>query len=365
MTTTTFEPAHLPDSQKEALARSLLAEFGVTSVSVREPDGELIHRCVLPWHPETKPSASLNYKKLVYRCLGCDSRGGLLWLIGTVRGVSGPQAREWINNETGLGGADFDLAALLNYLDAVYEERSYTPPPMPKFSPRVLEPWRLIHPWLTDPQPDGRAVPVDNIIALQVGYAERYFMGPDEPTSERIVIPHFWKGDLVGWQTRRITDDGTPKYKSTADFPKDRTIYDYDRKRRWAVVVESPASVMRHRHHQPMEGTFGAAITDRQIRLLSYHERVVLWMDNDPAGWKAVLGRLDETTGEWVPGLAERLMPYCDVWVVDNPWAADPADMDDATVSALIQDAVPYAVWRKPEKLLCWLCKQPHDGRCP
>lgn len=366
-----FEPLSLPDSQKEDLARSLLDEFGAEITSASQ-DGELRHRCVMPWHQETRPSASLNYKNLVYKCLGCNSSGGLLWLIATVRGESGVEARQWLDEQTGLGGADFDLAAMLKFLDALYDPATKAVPVIPRFSDRVLAPWRAIHPWLTTGVPElgipGRGIPEANIMAMQVGYAPDYKVGETEDkrpiTSERIVIPHYWKGHLVGWQSRRLADDGTPKYLATGDFPKDRTIYNYDPKRRTAVVVESPMSVLRHLHHLPIEATFGASVTERQARLLAQHERVVLWMDPDPAGWNATEGYVNDR-GEKVVGLGEMLEPYTDVWVVDSPWAADAADMDDETADALVADAVPYPVWHRPRHLLCWLCKAEHDGACP
>jgi hypothetical protein len=267
-----FDAMYLPDPIKKELCLGLLSEFGVTKISTREPDGELIHCCTMPWHPEKKPSASLNYKKLTYKCLGCQASGGLLWLIGTVRGTDGRQARTWVETQTGLGGSDFDLPALLHLIDAVYNQEISGPPPIPKFATRALDQWQGIHPLLTTGAPDlglpGRGIPVENLRAMGVCYAEAYPMGRDAdgnplPPTERHIIPHFWKGSLVGWQSRRVWDDGSEKYKSTPDFPKDRTIYNHHpTKTRTAVVVESPMSVLRHLHHLPMASTFGASITD-------------------------------------------------------------------------------------------------------
>jgi hypothetical protein len=378
-----FEAGSLPDSSKEQLCRSLLAEFGVATISTREPDGELIHCCVMPWHPESKPSASLNYKKLTYRCLGCNARGGLLWFIEQARGISHDEAREWLGGATGLEGADFDLGALLNVIDALLDDAARSgPPPMTVFGESVLAPWRFIHPWLTTGVPElgikGRDIPEANLMAMQVGYAEKYRIkiGEDDndkpifKESPRIIIPHYWDGDLVGWQSRRVSDDGTPKYQSTGDFPKDRTIYNYDRKRRKAVVVESPMSVLRHLHHLPIEGTFGASLTPQQIRLLAAHEVVVLWPDPDEAGWRSVEGYDTEATvqgkkrKEHVPGAGELLQPYCDVRVVDSPWSVDAAEIDDETAADLVANAEPFALWRRPTVITCWSCRVSHSGKC-
>lgn len=367
-----LEALSLPDSQKYDLAVDLLEEFGARITS-ESRDGELRHCCVMPWHDEKRPSASLNYKELVYKCLGCNSSGGLLWLISTVRGTSGIEARGWLDEQTGIGGADFDLPALLKFLDTVYDGKGEgRSAPIPKFSDRVLAPWLVIHPWLTTGVPElgipGRNIPEANVIAMQVGYAPEYKVGElpnGRPiTSERIVIPHYWKGDLVGWQSRRLANDGTPKYLATGDFPKDRTIYNYNPKAKTAVVVESPMTTLRHMHRHHIEGTFGAAVTERQVRLLAAHPRVILFMDPDPAGWNATDGYTNDR-GEWTPGLGQMLEAYTEVLAVDNHWAADGADQDDDTFDALIEKAVPFSIWERPQYLVCWLCKNEHSGACP
>lgn len=369
MTTSSSKPFEIlsqPDAAKEEMCRSLLAEFGAVSVTVRGE--EMITRCVMPWHDDRHPSASLNYKKLVYKCLSCGASGGLLWLIGTVRNTSGKESRRWVEEQAGIGGSEFNFGSLLTLFDALYADGNKPAglAPIPTFSTKALEPWMAIHPWLTTGAPDlgieGRGIPEQTLRDMRVGYEPRYPMGAGKPSSERIIIPHFWKSNLVGWQTRRLWNDGTPKYKSTPDFPKDRTIYDYDPKRRMAVVVESPMSVLRHRHHLPIEATFGASVTDRQTRLIAAHEKVILWMDNDSAGWKAT-GGWDEKRIHLV-GLGERLQSYCEVAVVDSPWAADAGDMDDETAETLCAEAVPYALWQIPTRLLCWVCKQDHPGAC-
>lgn len=348
-----FTQANLPDNVKESLCRELLAEFGATNITSNNR-GELHHCCVMPWHDERHPSASLNYLKLTYNCFSCSSSGGLLWLIATCRNIPSGAAREWVDNQTGLGD-ESDLGSLLDLIEAIYRPSVRDSVPIPQMSTRVLDPWLVVHPYLTE----IRGVPLKNILQLKVGYSANYQVSETQ-TGERIIIPHFWKGKLVGWQSRRIWDDGTPKYLSTGDFPRDRTIYNYDPDREFVVVVESPSSVLRHVHHQPMEGTFGSEVTDKQVRLLAHHRRVVLFPDPDPAGWRSVLGHTVKQKGSKpikVPGIIERLEPYTDVWVVDNPYAADAGDMDDSTVDKLVENAVPACVWHRPEQLLEWEVK--------
>ena len=370
--TRSFEQAFLPDAQKEMLCRSLLAEFGVTSVR-ESGDGELIHSCCLPTgghkNGDLQASASLNYKKLTYNCFGCGSSGGLLWFIGLCRGEDSDAARAWLDDQTGSGPDEQSLSSLLEFFDAVYAQESRRTAPIPKMARSVLEPWRLIHPYLTDPiEEGGRGISEESVVRYQVGYAAEFPIWIKAPEghpdaddrgrllviSPRIVIPHFWKGDLVGWQTRRLIDDGTPKYQSSPDFPKDTTIFDYDPKRPTAVVVESPMSRLACADDVPnMEATFGAKTTDRQCSLLTIHRRLVLWMDNDDAGWKAT------------KRIAEYAEPYSDVWVVDSPWDQDSGDLPTEERLRLLADPVPYALWHPPSVVRCWRCKQPkHGGRC-
>lgn len=71
---------------------------------------------------------------------------------------------------------------------------------------------------------------------------------------------------------------------------------------------------------------------------------VVLFFDNDEAGWTAT------------HKVAERLAGHSEVWVARNRWKADPADLDDETFMACVGDPIPYALWRRPqeEELVRW-----------
>lgn len=368
-----FEAALLPDAEKERLCRALLSEFGVTSIRPGG-DGELIHSCCLPTgghkNGDLNASASLNYKKLTYNCLGCQSSGGLLWFIALCRGEDTDGARRWLDDQTGGGADEQSLGSLLEFFDAVYGGAGkIRAAPIPRMSPAVLKPWEMIHPYLTDPISEGgRGISEAAVIRHRVGFAPTYRLkikaADGDPAADehgmkpvvgpRIVIPHFWKGDLVGWQTRRLVNDGTPKYQSSPDFPKDTTLYDYDPKRRSCVVVESPMSrLARADDVLNMSATFGAKVTDRQCSLISIHPHVVLWMDNDEAGWKAT------------HRLAEYLEPYSDVWVVDSPWTGDAGDMDAEETGNLLADVVPYALWKPPTAFYCFKCRnRAHEGKC-
>jgi hypothetical protein len=372
-----FEAVNLPDASKRAMCLELLEEFGASIKRVNDKNGEITHGCLVSpgMHSDQdrNPTAGLNYLKLTYNCLGCQASGGLLWFIATCRGETSQAARQWLEQTAGLGSSVMELEAMLRFLDNMYATRNK--PPIPSYSDRALNPWDFVHPYFTDPfdpHPDrgGREIPLETYRKFRLGW---------DPEKDRVVLPHFWKGKLVGWQTRKmpfeylskVPEPGQPKYHSSPDFPKDSTIFNYEPKASTAVVVESMMSVLRHIHKIHMEGTFGASVTDLQVRLLVKHEICVLFMDPDKAGWRAVEGQAEEPKTktspgkERIPGMAEQLAPYCDVRVVDSPWQQDAGDLPTDEVVGLAASAVPWSLWKRPEVLYCFYCRQrAHQGPC-
>lgn len=327
----------LPPQARQQLCLDILGEIGARNVSVN--GDEIVHSCTLPFgrHPngDRNPSASINWEKMVYSCWVCGG-GGFLWWLATVKGFAhAGAAKQWVADKTGLSSGDPDT--LMAFLDALDAPKQIERRVIPRYDAKVLEPWRMIHPYLTE----FRGIRRENIIDLNVGYGTLSIpMGDGKfQKSERIIVPHFWRGDLVGWQSRRLADDGTPKYQSTPEFPKDITLYNFDAHAPCTVVVESPMSVIARHHQAHVEATFGAMLTFRQMDLIAQHRsKIILFFDNDPAGWKAT-----DDAGQY-------LLPYSpDVWAVQNPYAADPADLDDDTFAQAITEwAIPYVLWRAP-----------------
>ena len=320
---------HMPDAEKRQMCLDLLGEFGV--VNVQERGDELIHSCCLPFglhrHGDSSPSAALNWRKLVFNCLGCGNGGGIGWFIAVCRGEDVESVRNWVEHRTSIEHAE-GLDAFLSYLDSCYGPKARIDPPMPKFNPAILDSWRWIHPYLTE----YRGIPEANIIRHQVGYDSKL---------DRIIIPHFWHNELVGWQSRRLTNDGSPKYKNTPDFPKDRTIYNYDwlQTSRDALVVESPMSVISKTYLAPLVATFGATVTERQLSVLSQFQTVTLWFDNDEAGWEATYR------------VGKALSHHCDILVVESDLAADVADLTVEDFQEMAGYRIPYSLWRPPKQL--------------
>jgi hypothetical protein len=362
--------AALPDPQKRSICVDLLAEFGVHQFNETRK-GELQHTCSLPLGGHTdrnSVTASINYKKLTFKCFVCSNKGGLLWWIATNRGESVEQSYEWLQKASGITDG-IDLPKFLEILDALFHPRSETKQ-MPTFDERTLDQWLdwpAHHPYLTEPvwfsqgsNVGGREIPAENLQRFKVGFCYedvhwKYY--------QRVIIPMWWNGSLVAWQARQIPqgwramldpsdrpDPQEAKFKFSPDAPGDRIYFGTDEalSGRELLVVESPISVLRHAHHLPVAATMGAGISDFQLPFLHRFDRVTMWLDNDNAGWNAMTGT---GTGKWhTPGLIEKLRDYVEVRIVDSPWwKADIADLTETEAVDLYKSAKPAVLWRRPD----------------
>jgi hypothetical protein len=367
----------MPDVQKRQLCIDLLEEFGGEVVQ-ETAKGELRHRCTLPLGLHTdrdSVTASINYKKLVFKCYVCDAKGGLLWWIATNRGEGTEEARRWLKNASGITDG-LELPKLLEILDALFHPRRAESRVIPTYSPKVLDQWLglpIPHPYLTAPVEfsggeniGGREIPAGNLERFKIGFC---FRDGDWHYYQRIIIPIFWKGELVGWQARQMpgpwrmlldpADQGDrdakgdytdQKFRFSPDVPRDRILYGTEEALNGpeALVVESAFSVLRHAHHLPVLGTLGASVSDLQLPLLHRYRRITLWLDNDKAGWNALQGT--GTGRKRQPGLIEKLRDYTEVRVVQSPWwKADPADLTEDEAADLYQAAKPAVLWRRPQ----------------
>jgi len=319
------ELLNMTNDEKKSICIEMLNEFGASNI--QERGDELIHSCCLPFglhkNGDRNPSASLNWRKMVFHCHGCDNSGSFMWFIAVCRGEEVGESRKWITRRVDVESPE-SIQSLLRFIDTFYDPKSELVPPMPHFNPSVLDDWLLIHPYLTE----QRHIPESNIIHFKVGF---------NPKEDRIVLPHFWKGKLVGWQTRRLVNDGSAKYKNSPDFPKRETLFNISKN---PIVVESVMSVVSKYHlASNLCSTFGASVTKKQINLLADNPQVTLWFDNDDVGYKATRK------------VGEALMPYSDIMVIANPYAADPADLDDETFLEVLERRVPFSLWTPPSQL--------------
>lgn len=359
----------LPEQARRALLLDLLAQAGAVSIRVNDANGEIIHGCLLSpgAHRDqaANPTASINYRRLAGSCFGCGAAGGLIWFVATVLNTDDTGARTWL---AGHGAPEGGPIALPTMLAAITEPFTGTSPatePIPKYHPSALDAFQHPHSYWTDPPAPpgtsggGRGIHPATVAARHLGY---------DPGTGRVVIPHFWRGDLVGWQSRPAgaVPPNTPKYQNTPSFPKRSTLHHLNPQVEELLLVESSMSELRHAHAMDdIAGTFGAWVSDEQIEAiirLPRLRRVIVWPDSDPKGWEAFDGGRAPKHG-----LIARLSRYKPVFYIDSPFTGDPADIDTPTALAMREHLLrPAALWQRPTALACWHCKLPaHTGACP
>ena len=317
--------------------------------------------CVFPEnhsHGDTTGKFGIHREKRVYNCWACGG-GSLLSLAMELKDLDLEEAIDFLYQFVE-GDSRTDHEFLDEFLESFrdVEKRIDT---MPYFNDRVLD--RFNDPMCLSEVPiydsDGNLVTcadyatsrwINNEVLERhnVRYsATAYRPSPrkgkfaDDPDYEgpAIIFPHYWKGQLVGWQTRWLEDDETrpewiPKYTNTADLPKDSTIYGWDKLEtngRPTVITESvPSKLFVESCGHPSLATFGSSVNDAQLRLLRrLTSGVILAPDNDPAGSK------------WENSLTQYLKHYTRVWhlpVVSGVAGADIGDLaspwnDDPEIS--------------------------------
>jgi hypothetical protein len=288
-------------------------------------------------HGDTTGKFAIHRDKLVYNCYVCGG-GDLLSLAMETQDLNVDDATHWLYQfcEEDLRTDHEFVDEFLSAFEDV-EERLNT---LPYFNERVLDRFRqepIPEWWLAERQ-------ITPEVAAEYGvyYSSELerrspprgkFADDEDYVGPGIIFTHYWKGRLVGWQTRWLDEDRPewiPKYTNTTDFPKETTIYGYDQARRCpdkVVVVESgPSSLFARSHGYSSVGTFGSSVNPAQMRLLRrFSQGVILAPDADksskdggkPAGIK------------WRDSLTEYLKRYIDVWHLPPIGTKAGADLND------------------------------------
>jgi Toprim domain-containing protein len=322
-------------------AREVLAHYGAqncTEQNNRDGTTEIVHSCLLdrvePHHKnhDQNPSAWVNTDKNLYVCSAYWS-GSLLSLIQKLEGKETLHDALPVIGEM-LKGATLERDEFMVTLQRLIDRGTPTvDAPMTAYNSHVLDSWAFAHPYMLE-----RGITAEVHQRLRVGF---------DRAENRVVIPHFWNGDLVGWQKRAIPDrpgqwPGTlnpwPKYRSSSGFPKSETLFafDYPRRGNHVVVVESPMSVLKAHALgiSNVTATFGAKVTRTQAELLADFHDVTVWFDHDPAGFHG--GR----------ALTELLMHRTAVRVVDPDLDHDLGDyVSGEAVCDKLETARPAALW--------------------
>jgi DNA primase len=300
-----------------------------------ERNGNDVGFCIWPENHsngDTTGKFGIHREKRVYNCYVCGG-GSLLSLVMELYDFDVDEATEWLYQF-----CEEDRRSDNEFVDeflASFEDTQKRIATLPYFNERVLEQWDEPVPawWL-----DERGISPETVkeFNLRFNSAMRRpapqkgrFSEADDYTGPAIVLPHYWKGRLVGWQCRWLDDDRpewVPKYTMTTDFPKESTVYGYDQAMPApcpVVVLESvPSALFAHSCGHPSVATFGSNVNDAQLRLLRrFGPGVILAHDNDNAGIK------------WRDSLTEYLKRYIPVWHLP-PVSGEPgADIGDIASS--------------------------------
>lgn len=261
-------------------------------------------------HGDTTGKLSFNRDKRVYNCWVCGG-GSLLDFAMNVMHMDGDDATKWLYQF--VDGEEAVNESKDRWRQKLYVEKGEAPP-LPYFNEHVLERWEPYHPWFHE-----RGISEETARVYKLRFNPEYIKRPPKAKAEEgeqpfhgsvIVLPHYWKGKLVGWQQRWLTDDRpkwVPKYVNTPDFPKEDTLFNYDRSINAAseiVVVESVTTVLwLESIGVPAVCTFGDSASEEQLRLLrSFQQGVIISADADKASLK------------WRGQLTRYLERYIPVW---------------------------------------------------
>lgn len=159
---------------------------------------------------------------------------------------------------------------------------------------------------------------------------------PEHPLAEnRLVIPIYMRGILVGWQCRYISDLNwkearVPKYYSCRNMPKRLMLYNFDNaaKRDYVIICEGPTDVWRAGPHAV--ALMGKSLSDPQLQTIC-----TTWAGG------AVIVLLDGDAVTDACGITRKLVDHFDgkVAFVPMPGVTDPGDMLREQLDMLIHES--------------------------
>lgn len=289
------------------------------------PSGEeIIHSCPLPFgnhrNGDTNPSASLNSSTLLFNCFTCGG-GDIVWLVSNVLGISRGEAYALLRGESD-GTRLVPTEEFVDRLKDVFSKEQVKSEDIPVYSDTIINRWVQPCSYLTD-----RGISEQVQLEMRTGIdrdrieVAKLATGEQPSKVDRVVLPHFMNGKLIGWVARKIQDvDGLPKYRNSKGFPRGAWLYNMDSAKQYdhVYVVESPMSVLvlKSRGIDNVVATFGAKVEAKQIQLLRQFSNVTVYMDGDEAGRKSV------------GNLVNELSSYVKLRVINTPDGQDPATLD-------------------------------------
>lgn len=260
-----------------------------------EDDGvEMKGFCFDAWglhkHGDTTGKFAFNREKVVGNCFVCQGFT-LQALVMAINNLDYQEATNWLfkfTKPSQKSSEEFyeQVSRLLNSSEPETK-------PMPFFNELVLDQWHpddpLDYEWFSERNISSAVV--DHFKCGFNPQAKSHHSKKEVYQGRAIILPHFWNKKLVGWQHRWLDErpNWVPKYENTSSFPRDRTVWGYDFCKvqdHQPIIVESvPTALMLISEGYPAIATFGASVSDAQIKLLRvFSQGILLARDNDEAG---------------------------------------------------------------------------------
>lgn len=267
-------------------------------------------RCPFPDHRDRSPSFGVNSGSGLWNCFGCGKGGNLAGLVSQLTRAPRFLAERWLD------GVRYELSA------PRWEPPEWNYHAAGPFAPSGL---------FAEPPPawalDERGIDKDVADELWI----RWWHADDD---EGWILPvrHPDNFRIIGWQSK----SQVRKHVRTLDgTPKARTLFGIEllQPRTPAIVVEDAldAAVMLSAGYDGAVATFGAAISEDQIRLLANRaSQILIAFDNDDAGDK---GLEKIVRSEHMVGKRLYRLNYMDV----NPDAKDVGEMDDDEIKEAVR----------------------------
>lgn len=147
------------------------------------------------------------------------------------------------------------------------------------------------------------------------------------PSLQRVVLPVYHDGSLVGYQTRRLLDRDTyPKYLTFTSSPDDYWfhVHPHAGGGDCVVLVEDMLSAIKCSRYMSSAALFGVSIKDSLLaRLVRHHSKFLIFLDYDNVQVKAAARKLKK-----------RLDIFGECGIIDL--GTDPKDCDDETLRRLL-----------------------------
>jgi len=282
----------------------------------------------------------INREELIWNCFVCGEGGVIPELVARVNDCSYKEAVQWLAEFSDADAMD-DTELFVRQLEGYAQKKEY-----PRHERGGTLPWFPEDSCVRyEADLDGLQELLDQKWGIQLETAHAWKLGFDLSherhgyTGPALIIPHWFRGQLVGWQERWLVEDrpkSLPKYTNTPGFPRSNTIFGWDRiqpARHRIVLVESVMTVIRlWQENIPAIASFGGTLNADQLRLLRTCERGIIYSPDE--------GEVGERAARKVVSALSRHVP---VWVTDPPETAkgDLADLASPAIWQAIGSAVP------------------------